>query len=96
MCFNVQPFWNHIERKVMRSITIKGIPDPLYRRIKRRAAENRRSLNSEVIVCLEQSVRAEPIDPKAFLSRVDAIRKSLALPPITDQMLRAAKNAGRP
>ena len=80
----------------MRTITIKGIPDPLYRRIKRRAAENRRSLNSEVIVCLEHSAPPRRIDPKAFLARVDALRKKLALPPLTDEMLRAAKNEGRP
>lgn len=82
----------------MRSITIKGIPDPLYRRIKRRAAEHRRSLNSEVIVRLEQSVMAEPIDPKALLADIDALHKKLKLklPPLTDDFLRAAKNWGRP
>jgi len=80
----------------MRSITIKGIPDPLYRRIKRRAAENRRSLNSEVVVCLEEYVRPGRIDPEALLRRADALRKKLALPPLTEEMLRAAKNGGRP
>lgn len=82
----------------MRNMTIKGIPDSLYRRIKKRAAENRRSLNREVIVCLDQSVAGSPIDPKAFLADIDALHKrlKLKLPPLTDEFLRAAKNWGRP
>lgn len=36
--------------------TIKGMPDGLYRRLKTRAAAHRRSLNSEIVGCLEQSV----------------------------------------
>ncbi len=80
----------------MRTITIKGIPDPLYRRLKRRAAENRRSLNSEVVVCLEEHVRPGRIAPQALLRRADALRKKLALPALTDEVLWAAKNAGRP
>ena len=80
----------------MRSITIKGIPDPLYRRIKQRAVEHRRSINSEVIVCLEQSVMARRIDPKAYLADIDALHKRLKLPPVTEDFLRKAKNWGRP
>ena len=79
----------------MRSITIKGIPDPLYKRIKQRAAQHRRSINSEVIVCLEEVVTAPRLDPKAYLARVDALRERLALPPLTDEELRAAKKEGR-
>jgi len=31
----------------MATVTVKGIPDQLYKRLKKRAAENRRSINSE-------------------------------------------------
>jgi hypothetical protein len=34
-------------------ITVKNIPDPVYRTIKREAKNNRRSLNSEIIRALE-------------------------------------------
>lgn len=37
----------------MITITIKGIPKQTHLELKRRAAANRRSLNSEVIVALE-------------------------------------------
>jgi plasmid stability protein len=80
----------------MRSITIKGIPDPLYKRIKQRAAEHRRSINSEVIVCLEQSMATGRIDPKAYLAEIDALHKKIKLPTVTDDFLRMAKNWGRP
>lgn len=76
-------------------LTIKSMPDPLYRRLKQRAAANRRSLNSEILVCLEQVVAAEPVDPRAALARADALRRRLRVPRLTDARLRAAKSAGR-
>ena len=35
------------------TITLKGIPDDVYAQLKASAEANRRSLNSEAIVCLE-------------------------------------------
>jgi plasmid stability protein len=80
----------------MPALTIKGIPDPLYRRLKKRAAAHRRSLNSEIIVCLEHVVAAEAVDPRAALARADEVRQRLRVPRLTDARLRAAKAAGRP
>jgi antitoxin FitA len=40
----------------MPSITVKNIPEDLYKRLKLRAAANHRSINSEIIVCIEQVV----------------------------------------
>lgn len=40
----------------MASLTLKGVPDDLLARLKREAAEHRRSLNGEVLYRLEQSV----------------------------------------
>lgn len=80
----------------MPALTIKSMPDPLYRRLKQRAAAHRRSLNSEILVCLEQAVAAEPANPRTALARADALRQRLHLPRLTDARLRAAKAAGRP
>jgi plasmid stability protein len=80
----------------MPALTIKSMPDPLYRRLKQRAAAHRRSLNSEILVCLEQAVAAEPADPRVALARADALRQRLRVPRLTDARLRAAKAAGRP
>ena len=38
----------------MRAITVKNIPDNLYQRLKQSATENRRSINSEILVCIDE------------------------------------------
>lgn len=40
------------------SITLKNIPEPVYQRIKLAAKRHHRSMNSEIIACLEQIGRA--------------------------------------
>jgi antitoxin FitA len=80
----------------MPSLTIKGIPETLFRRLKRRALMHRRSLNSEVITCLEQAASAPVIDPAAWLAEADRLRTRLALTPMTERSLRKVKAKGRP
>ncbi|MFI5341583.1 MAG: Arc family DNA-binding protein [Candidatus Methylomirabilales bacterium] len=80
----------------MPTITLKNIPDELYGRLKESATDHRRSLNSEIIVRLEQALMSARIDPDAFLARADARRKRLALPPLTERQLKAIKTVGRP
>jgi plasmid stability protein len=76
-------------------LTLKGIPEELYERLKARAAAHRRSLNSEVLVCLELSIGRQPIDPEQFLRRLDALHAQLHMPRLTDAELRQAKTEGR-
>lgn len=76
----------------MPNLTIKSIPDEIYQRLKQSASEHRRSMNREVIVCLERSLLSKRIEPSAFLARVDALREKIALPPLTEKILRAAKS----
>jgi plasmid stability protein len=80
----------------MPTLTIKGLPEALYRRLKRRAARHRRSLNSEIIVCLEQATNLPTIDPETWLLEADELRANLALTPLTESTLRRVKAAGRP
>jgi plasmid stability protein len=80
----------------MPSITVNGIPSDLYERIKQSAAENRRSISQEIIVCLERALLARRVDPATFLARADALREQSNLPPLTDDVLRRAKSEGRP
>jgi plasmid stability protein len=77
-------------------LTIKGIPDGLYERLKRRAALHRHSLNREVIVCLEEATNLPAIDPRTWLAEVDQLRNRLTLTPLKEGRLRRAKAAGRP
>ncbi|HLC25896.1 MAG TPA: Arc family DNA-binding protein [bacterium] len=80
----------------MSTLTIKNIPKELYERIRQRASEHRRSINSEVIVCLERSLLSRRLEPAELLARVDALRERVNLPPLTEDFLRAAKSGGRP
>jgi plasmid stability protein len=70
----------------MATLTLRNVPDELVARLKQRAKQNRRSLNSEVIECLEQEVKA-PADLEAWLARVDALRAQIKGPPIPVQEL---------
>jgi antitoxin FitA len=78
------------------NLTIKNIPEPLVRRLKRRAAAHRRSLNLEVISCLEATVQAVPIDPETMLARVRALRGTPRGLRVNDALLARLKSAGRP
>jgi len=80
----------------MPNLTIKGIPDQLYKQLKHRATHHRRSLNSEVIYCLEHAVSLTTVDPEAWLIGADKLRKKFGLSPVTEDSLREAKTDGRP
>jgi len=79
----------------MPTLTIKGLPDRLYRRLKEQAEAHRRSLNGEIIVCLERAVGAGRPDTTAWLAEARAFRQRLRIRPMTDRQLRVARRAGR-
>lgn len=80
----------------MATITVKNIPEDLYEALKERAALNRRSINSEIIVCIESVVRSRRLDTDAFIARARLLREKTADYIITDEELNRAKNEGRP
>ena len=54
----------------MASITLKALPASLHRRLKKRAAEHKRSLNQEVIHILEMEIAVSPkLDIEAVLEK---------------------------
>ncbi len=79
----------------MKTFTLKGIPEDLYALLKQQAGDNRRSINSEMLVCLEQSLRGKRVDSASLLARADAVRERLDMPAYTQAALNAAKNRGR-
>ena len=79
----------------MPTLTIKNIPEDLYARLKRHAEINRRSLNSEVILCIERAIRSRKVQPEAYLARARQLREKTIQHPITDDELNAAKAVGR-
>jgi antitoxin FitA len=80
----------------MATMTLKNIPDSLYRALKQNAERHRRSINSEAIVCLERALTSERIDPETALARARAVRSRAPDVFVTDQDLRTARDRGRP
>jgi len=77
----------------MPSITIKNIPDRLYQKIKASSQQNRRSINAEVIFCLEERLLG---DNSASIS-LDQIRHTRALTQrhfLTEDEISKAKRQG--
>jgi plasmid stability protein len=64
----------------MPTLTLKNIPDDLHARLKASAERNRRSLNSEILVRLEQDISRPVLDPvvhaetlRAFAARLPRV-----------------------
>ena len=79
----------------MPTITVKNISPDIYVRLKDAAKTHRRSINSEILFRLENSLRSVRIDADTFLARIDTLQKQTPLPPLTDEMLQEAKEQGR-
>ncbi len=79
----------------MANITVKNIPNDLYENLKHFAAINRRSLNNEIIVCIEKAVRSRRINKAQFIDRLRKLREETELPYLTDDVLKQIKNEGR-
>jgi len=80
----------------MPTITVKNIPPEIYEKLKRTAEINHRSINSEIIACIERAVGSRQIDPDELLAEARRLRAQVAGRPITDRELAKAKTAGRP
>ena len=81
----------------MATLTMKGIPATLHEGLKRRALRNRRSLNGEVIACLEEIIAPTERNAADLLDQIRASRTRLTqagVAPLTDSFLDAAKQTG--
>ena len=77
------------------TLTLKNIPDEVYERLKLAAESHRRSLNSEILVCLESVLMPERISPADRLARARALRSPTAKASFTAQDIDAMKREGR-
>lgn len=79
----------------MASITVKNIPDALYRRLKKRAQKNRRSINNEIINAIEKSLEPHKIDISKLLEDAAGIRRNLDFV-VSEKEITYARKKGRP
>jgi antitoxin FitA len=90
------PKWNHNGSKqaTMTTLTLKNIPDDLYERLKQSAEENRRSINSEILFCLEKTLRPARVSLNDVLERAQRLRRRTT-EQFTLAEIEAARRQGR-
>jgi antitoxin FitA len=79
----------------MPTITVKNIPTEIYDELKKSAEASHRSINSEIIACIERAVRSQQINPELLLANARKLRSKTVSHPITDDEFNQAKTTGR-
>jgi len=59
----------------MANITVKNIPKPIYEKLKKQAEARHRSMNSEIIACLEKAVEPNRVSDNEILYEARMARK---------------------
>ena len=80
----------------MPAITLKKLPDALYAQLKVAASIHHRSLNSEILYCIERALGTHKIDVTEHIETARNLRAKTAQHNLTEQELNAARNDGRP
>lgn len=80
----------------MITLTIKNIPDKIYKRLKESAQLNHRSMNGQVLHCLEKTLLNNKVDMSDRLEKARKLRQESSQSFLTEDFLNEAKNEGRP
>ena len=78
----------------MASITIKELPTELHERLKAVALRNRRSLQNEIVSCLERHVEQPHASKEELLAQAALLRAKL--PAVDHGLVDGLKRSGRP
>ena len=79
----------------MPALTVKNIPEKLYDHLKASAHAHHRSLNSELIHCLELALMPRRVDAQELLAEARALRQKVKVDRITAKEIDVAKHEGR-
>ncbi len=79
----------------MASLTIKNIPEPLYEQLKQAAQAHHRSINSELIVCLEKVLQPTKPALNTVKSSAQTLRNRVNAKNIRIEDIDTAKQEGR-
>jgi antitoxin FitA len=80
----------------MATLTLKNIPDNLYNQIREAAHLHHRSINSEIIYCVERTLNPHEINVAEHLAMAKQLRVKTANYVLTDAEIDKAKSEGRP
>ncbi len=79
----------------MASLTIKNIPEDLYEMLKQSAQLHHRSVNSELIHCLESALMPVPLSAAQLADAAQLLRSRVNGPVLVDAEITLAKQQGR-
>ena len=79
----------------MPTFTLKNIPPPLFDRLRVSAELHHRSINGEILACLERSLGAA-MQPAEAIERARELRSTFKGRPVTLRELKSARETGRP
>ena len=79
----------------MTSLIINQIPDELYAMLKQSARLHQRSVNSELIHCLESALMPVPLSAAQLADAAQLLRSRVSGPVLTDAEITLAKQQGR-
>ena len=77
----------------MATLTLKNIPEELHARLKKSAEQNRRSLNSEILIRLESCFTAPLVDVNEEVRRMKAFTDGQT--PVDHSLIDQFKRRGR-
>lgn len=79
----------------MATVTFKNIPDDLYEQLKQAASAHHRSVNSELIYCLERTFRPTRVSANELSEKASALRSRVAAAQLDIDEINTARNEGR-
>ncbi len=79
----------------MATVTFKNIPDDLYEQLKQAANAHHRSVNSELIHCLEKAFKPTPVSAAELAEKALALRNRVAAKQLDTEEINTAINQGR-
>ncbi|MBP7583564.1 MAG: Arc family DNA-binding protein [Spirochaetes bacterium] len=79
----------------MPAITVKNIPPGLYEKLRKSARDHRRSINSEIIICIETVLESGAMKADDILRGAALIRERTSHYHLKENELNTAKKKGR-
>ena len=80
----------------MPAITVKNIPDALYKNLKLAARLHRRSINSEIIACLEKELTLEKVTIEKRIENARQLRAKFKMKVADHDEIESLIDQGRP
>ncbi|MFN2329900.1 MAG: Arc family DNA-binding protein [Chromatocurvus sp.] len=79
----------------MATVTFKNIPDDLYGLLEQAAHANHRSVNSELIHCLEKTFKPTPVSAAELAEKALELRRRVVAKQLDPEEINAAIIQGR-